>query len=68
MKLLITCPNNPKHNHFITTAHVTQDWVVDKDGDFVKCLDQCSQVDNFPEKGNQFTCKKCYAEAIVEEI
>ena len=72
--LKVTCPNSPKHNRFSTTAHVMQDWLVDKDGEFVKCLDQCVQVDNEPEYGNTFTCmcmvkgKCCGAEAEVERV
>ena len=28
------CPTDPTHNRFIATAHVTEDWVVDSNGDF----------------------------------
>lgn len=68
--LKITCPNNPMHNRFSTTAHVMQDWEVDNDGDFISCIDDCVQTDHGPEKGNSFTCLAigCGAEAIVEEI
>lgn len=71
--LKITCPKNPKHQRFATTAHVMQEWVVDKDGEFVRVSDPCLQTDQGPEKGNSFTCvckvkgEECGAEAIVEE-
>jgi len=54
--LKITCPKNAKHNRFVTTAHVMQDWIIDKDGNFVRCLNECVLVDKGPEKGNYFTC------------
>lgn len=65
----ITCPKNPKHNRFSTTAHVMQDWIIDNDGEFIRCLDQCVEVDQGPEKGNSFTCmvRGCGEEAIVED-
>lgn len=72
--LKVTCPNNPKHNRFSTTAHVMQDWMVDNYGEFVRELNPCVQIDNLPEKGNTFTCmcktngKVCGAEAIVEQV
>ena len=72
--LKITCPNNKKHNRFMTTAHVTQDWIVNENGDYVKVLNECVQVDKLPEYGNLFTCicktkgQICHTQAIVEEI
>lgn len=72
--LKITCPKNPKHNRFETTAHVMQIWAVDNDGEFVRCLDDCLEVDQGPEKGNCFTCickvkgEICGANAIVESV
>lgn len=71
--MYIKCPKNPKHDRFSTTAHVMQEWVVDKSGGFVRVTDTCLQTDQGPEKGNIFTClcrehgKTCGAEAIVEE-
>lgn len=65
----VTCPNNPKHKRFCTTAHVMQDWIVDNDGLWVRTLDESVQTVHGPTKGNSFTCmaKGCGAEAIVED-
>jgi hypothetical protein len=67
MGLKITCPKNSKHDRFITTAHVMQEWKVDNNGELVTVTDNSLQVTHFPEEGNLFTCK-CGAEAIVEEV
>ena len=40
---------------FITTAHVTQTWLVDEDGDF-------DEVTHAPDAEDLFTCSKCGAE------
>jgi len=64
----VTCPKNDMHKTFVTTARVMQDWVVDETGSFMQVDKDCVQVDHYPEKGNCFTCRKCNAEAIVEEI
>jgi hypothetical protein len=72
--LKITCPKNPKHNRFSTTAHVMQEWVVDEGGEFVRCADSCMEVTHGPTNGNSFICvnkhkgRICGADAVVEEI
>ena len=38
---------------FITTAHVTQTWLVDEGGDFIEAKSDCEDL---------FTCSKCGAE------
>jgi hypothetical protein len=69
----ITCPKNPKHKRFATTAHVMQDWIIDNDGNWIRTLTECVEVVHGPEKGNCFTCMAkvkgeiCGYEAIVEE-
>jgi hypothetical protein len=65
--LKVTCPKNSKHDRFETTAHVTQDWIVDNTGEFVRVSRACVQTDHGPMKGNIFTCCQCGWEAIVEE-
>ena len=34
------CPNNPNHNRFITVAHITQDWKVDENGNFIEVVEE----------------------------
>ena len=62
-----TCKTNPTHKHFITVVHVTEDWVVDENGNFVD-LEQHSdtQVVHGPNPGNTWTCVSCGEEATVE--
>jgi hypothetical protein len=60
------CPNNPKHKRFITVAHVSQDWEVDEEGNFMDNLGDLEIVAR-PNPGNCWTCKDCHAEAIVTD-
>lgn len=62
-----TCPNNPEHNQFITTAHEVHDWIVDENGDFVKDLG-CEEVAHRPNKDNNWSCLECGESAILTEI
>ena len=32
----VICPKNKRHTRFITTAHELHEWVIDRDGIFVK--------------------------------
>lgn len=61
-----TCPNNPEHKRFITVAHISQDWVVDEDGDFLEVHEECLETVASPDPGNTWTCKECGTEAKVE--
>ena len=60
------CPTDPNHKEFITTAHEVHDWVVDENGDFLEDLG-CSETAHKPNSGNIWTCKKCGAEAILND-
>ena len=44
---------------FIVTAHVTQDWKVDTDGDFLQCVQECVEVTHKPDNGDKWACAKC---------
>jgi cytochrome oxidase Cu insertion factor (SCO1/SenC/PrrC family) len=63
--LKVKCPNNPKHNQFVTTAHEVHDWLVDAEGNFIKDLG-CTEIAHEPDMGNLWTCRKCGAEAVKE--
>jgi hypothetical protein len=58
------CPNDPTHNRFITVAHVSQDWVVDEEGNFIEEV-ATQEVVARPDVGNSWTCKVCGVEAKV---
>ena len=62
----VTCPTDHKHDRFSVTAHVTQLWEVDNDGDFVECVSDCVDVTHRPDKDDLWLCTICGAEAIVE--
>jgi len=66
MTLKATCPNNPKHNRFHTTAHVVQTWEVNEHGDFQSEL-STDETTHGPNVDNIWTCAVCNAEAKVEE-
>jgi succinate dehydrogenase/fumarate reductase-like Fe-S protein len=61
-----TCPNNPDHKHFITTAAVMQTWMVDADGDFMAEI-STDETLHKPNVGNTWTCNECGAEAKVTD-
>lgn len=62
------CPNNKEHQKFIATAHVTQEWVIDKNNNFEECISECTQVVHNPDKDDSVTCKECGNDAIwIEE-
>lgn len=59
------CPNDPAHDRFVTVAHVAEDWVVDRDGEFVSKQDGAVEVVAPPQAGNVWSCLTCGAEAEV---
>ena len=61
------CPNNKNHNEFITVAYVSQDWVVDSEGEFIRECDCENQTLHRPNSGNEWTCGICGEQAIVTD-
>jgi len=61
-----TCPKNPKHKNFITTAHEVHDWVVDEEGNFIRDLG-CTEVAHKPDPDNCWTCDTCRYTAKVKK-
>lgn len=53
---------------FYTTAHVVQDWEVDSKGNFIKSINDCSEVAHKPDINNIWTCSKCGGEGIWTEV
>lgn len=64
MKTKHICPNCGG-KEFLTTAHVTQTWKVDEDGDFIEAVSDCDEVTHGPDDGNIWTCVKCGAEGVI---
>ena len=52
------CPNCG-WKHFITVAHVMQEWLVDEDGYFEEVKEDCLETTHDPNDDNNWTCSKC---------
>jgi len=61
------CPNNPEHDEFITVAHISQDWLVDRHGNFLEEVEHCLETVARPRSGNSWTCNVCGADAVVKD-
>jgi hypothetical protein len=62
------CPNDASHKRFVTTAHVTEDWIVDERGEFLELADDgVGEVVHKPDSGNTWTCVECNAEAVITD-
>jgi hypothetical protein len=44
---------------FCATAHVTQDWVVDENGNFISSNNDCVEVTHFPDDEDIWECNTC---------
>lgn len=53
---------------FIATAHVTQDWRIDTNGDFQECVSECVEVTHEPDQEDILTCTNCGYDASGEEF
>ena len=64
--MTITCPKNKKHDRFEVTAHVSEFWIVNKDGQYVEVVDDArGEVVHRPDSQDHYVCAKCGAEAQV---
>jgi hypothetical protein len=63
------CPNDPKHNRFYTTAHITQEWAVNGNGDFLESVAPYDHTDvtHGPTPKKVWECAVCGANVLVEE-
>ena len=52
---------------FLVTAHVTQDWVVDENGNFLECIDECSEVTHHPGDDDLWHCVNCGYNALASD-
>lgn len=44
---------------FSVTVHVTQDWAVDEDGNWLETIQDCLEVTHFPNDDDEWDCIKC---------
>lgn len=61
-KTIAVCPNNPEHKAFTTIAHVTEEWLVDQDGNFIMSHG-CLETVHGPDRDNIWSCSRCGAPA-----
>lgn len=62
-----TCPKDKTHKKFITVVTVTEDWVVDAQGNFIDVPDNSeSEVVHGPNSDNTWTCAECGTQARVD--
>lgn len=47
------------HTEFLVTAHVTQDWRVDENGDYIDMALDCVDVTHWPNDEDIWECAKC---------
>ena len=64
---MMVCPKDNTHDRFIATAHITEDWVVDGEGNFVELstASDC-QVVHAPDEDDYWECAICGAEAVAK--
>lgn len=53
---------------FVVTAHVTQDWVVDEFGNYIKTIEDCIEVTHRPDSDDLWECFECGYSAIGKEF
>lgn len=64
MNKIAVCPKNKKHKKFVTVAHVSEDWVVDEQGNFLRVAKDCyHEIIAPPHPENSWTCCACGAQA-----
>ena len=61
-----TCTENPEHTQFVTTAHVMQEWIVDREGNFQGVSNEALETTHPPDPANIWTCSQCGAPAEVK--
>lgn len=68
MRLVAVCPSDRSHNEFLTTAHVTETWVVDRYGDFESKLESdAGEVIHAPDPEDIWQCRICGKDAVFVE-
>lgn len=65
----LRCPKNKKHKTFSVMAHVTEEWEVDVNGDFVNRVENGDgEVTHRPSLESNdfcFTCMTCGTTAVI---
>ena len=57
-----TCPENTEHKRFYVTAWVSEEWLVDEDGDWIKTTPGGGETMREPQSHDYRICATCEAE------
>lgn len=66
--MMLKCPNDDgggRHEYFSVIAHVTQEWAMDRNGEFVGVRINCIDVTHRPDYLDRFMCEECGEDALV---
>jgi hypothetical protein len=66
----IRCPKcYPEHTRglYMATAHVTENWILDEDGEFIAKVEGDQEVTHQPDKEDIWTCYYCGNECEVSD-
>lgn len=61
------CPYCGNKEKFVVSAHIIEDWVVDRHGEFIEVDKECVDVAHYPDDDDIWYCIECGEEAIVVE-
>lgn len=67
MPIKAVCPKDGRHDLFVTTAHVVEEWIVDRNGNYIDLFDTLETVHG-PAEGNIWACHICGTQAIVGHV
>lgn len=64
----LSCPKNAEHKEFLVTAHVTEAWVCNAGGGFIRAFEPdrfYRDVVHEPDEHDYWECAECHARAKV---
>lgn len=70
MRYVAVCPKDASHVRFLATAYVSEDWIVEPDGQWIETADPQGPAEVLyePNIEDTWTCAECGAIANHEEI
>lgn len=63
----VVCPKDPNHDLFSVSAHVSEEWEVTPQGDFVRVIQGLDTI-HAPDTHDQYLCRYCNTEAKVVRV
>lgn len=55
----LSCKNCGGKDGFVSTAHITEEWLCDEDGHFVEVMPTDNEVTHEPDEYDLWTCHGC---------